>query len=72
MSRVIPISHEDAIKILNGVSEMSPSTVRDVFNCFERTESNRNVSSPVSAHVIVHEQTGKIERVISFEQNDKK
>jgi len=69
VGRVIPISSEDAIKILNGVCEMSPSTVRDVLNCFERSEVNRNISSPVSARVEVHEQTGKIERVISFEKN---
>lgn len=69
MCRVIPITQEDAIKILNGVAEMSPSTVRDVLNCFERTEGNRTLSSPVSARVEIHEQTGKIERVISFEKS---
>jgi len=69
MGRVIPISHEDAIKILNGVSEISPSTVREVMNCFQRTNGNSIPPASVFARVEVHEQTGKIERVISFEKN---
>lgn len=68
MGRVIPISQEDAIKILNSVSEISPSTVREVLSCYQRT--NKSVSSPASvfANVEVHERTGNVERVISFEK----